>query len=295
MTQPNRFLYALLSTGLLLTPAAAALAAESITTSTARTGDDPMSRQTITDPRAAAESFVAHVNYARVALAMKDGVLARQHIMQARNMSAVLANASIEQKRVAHVRAGRVVYEYETERKTNYFPIETGPSEVKSMSTGPIWAENSLAVQDAEIVTLTLDLTQNKPESYFTAAEADITAGKFKEAEVKLAELSDAVVSVDNRMALPLDKAHDNIGIAQNFIRGKNYDGARFALSHADDALNDMWVDNAYRAHHPAITAMRKEISDMRETIKLKDPTALQKVGTNLSKWMTELKSWARS
>jgi hypothetical protein len=289
----NTFLMTtLLGSGLLLGVAAAAYAAAAITTDVVTMSSTPVSNALLSDPRVAAQRFVAHVNYARVALAMKNAELARDNIMQARAMSAIIMNATTEQRRVAHVVAGRVMYEFDTEHKYNYFPIETGPVVVKDVSDGPMWAKNSLAVRDAEIVYLTLDLSNDKAEAYLAQAESDIAAGKFKEAEKQLGELTDAVVAKDSKMSLPLDKAHDNIGIAQNFIVAQNYDGARFALGHADDALDEMQKDDVYKKHHSAITAMRQEVKDLRAVITKKDPTMLQKTGAKLGQWMKELKAW---
>lgn len=165
---------------------------------------------------------------------------------------------------------------------------------IKEVSDGPLWAKNSLAVSDAEIVMLTLDLSNDKAENYLTEAESYIKEGKLAEAQTKLGELTDAVVSVDNKVSVPVDKAHDNISIAKNFLRGQNYDGARYALGHADDALDEMQKDDAYKAHQAGIVEMRKEVKNMRDVITKKDPTILQQSGTNLDKWMTDLKAWAR-
>mgnify|MGYP003393236046 CR=1 FL=1 len=269
--------------------------ANTITTDTVVTSDAPISSAAIADPRVAAQNFVAHINYARVALAMQNGDLARQHITQARNMSTIITGATTEQRRIAHVAAGRVVYELDAVRQHNYFPIEVGRAEVKEMSDGPLWANNSLAVRDAGIVSLTLDLTHEKAESYLAQAETDIAAGKLKDAEIKLGELTDAVVTLENGVSAPIDKARDNIALAQNFIAAKNYDGARFALAHADDALDAMQKDAQYKPHHTHIAAMHKEVKDMRDVITKKDPTMLQKTGVTLSRWITELKSWAKN
>lgn len=224
---------------------------------------------------------------------MQNGDLARQHITQARNMITLIMNSSVEQRRITRVEAGRVVYEYNTKHKYNYFPIETGPVEVKEMSDGPLWAKNSLAVSDADIVTLSLDLTNNKAESYLAQAETDITAGKLKDAEIKLGELTDEVVTVDNKVSVPIDKAHDNISIAQNFLRAKNYNGARYALGHADDALDEMQKSDDYKSRRASIVEMRKEVKALRDIITKKDPTLLQQSSTTLEKWRADLKAWA--
>ena len=293
MQTQNFLLSALLSSTFLVSSTGFALAAETIVTKTVTTSAEAISKDALTDPRVAAQNFVAHVNYARVALAMKNGDLATMHIIQARNMIAIIMSVTTEQRMVARVVAGRVIYEYNTIHKYNYFPIETGLAEVKQVSDGPIWAKNSLAVSDAEIVYLTLDLTNDRAEGYLKQAEDDIKVGKLSDAQDKLGELTDAVVTVDEKVAVPVDKAHDNIGIAQNFIKGKNYEGARFALGHADEALDAMQKDDVFAAHRPAIQAMRKEVSDMRVVIAKKDPTLMQKAGTQLDKWMTEVRTWS--
>lgn len=269
-------------------------AADSITTSTVKTANEPMSKAEISDPRVAATGFVEHINYARVALAMKNTELAKQHIIQARNMAAMITNSGVERRRVTELQSGRIVYQYDTEYKYHYFPITTGPVQVKEMSNGPVWAKNDLAVTDADIVYLTLDLSGDKVNGYLNDADAAIANNNLKEADSQLARLTDAVVEVDSRVSVPADKAHDNIALARNFIAGKNYAGASFALKHADDALDEMQKSDAYKDRRVNITAMRKDVSDLQATITKKDPTMIQKADAKMDKWWKELKTWSK-
>jgi hypothetical protein len=280
----------ILSTGL---AAGYSYAAENITTSTVNTATTPITKEEMADPRVAAGSFVEHVNYARVALAMKNTDLAKQHLIQAKNMMTVIKGATTEQLRVTSVESGRVVYQYETTHKYHYFPIQTGRVQVKEMSNGSFWAENELAVTDADIVYLTLDLTGDKAETYLIKAEDDIIANDLKSADEQLAMLTDAVVVVDERVSVPNDKARDNISLARNFISGKNYDGASFALNHADNALDEMQRSDKYKTHRANIIAMRKDVSDLQGYIAKKDPTMIKKADVKLDKWWNEMKSWA--
>lgn len=281
----------ILSTTLLFS---VANAADSITTSTVKTASEPMSNSEIADPRVAAAGFVEHVNYARVALSMKNVELAKQHIIQARNMAAMITNASVERRRVTELQSGRIVYQYDTEYKYHYFPITTGPVQVKEMSNGPVWAKNDLAVTDADIVYLTLDLSDNKVDAYLNDADTAIANNNLKEADNQLAKLTDAVVEVDSRVSVPADKAHDNIALARNFIAGKNYAGASYALKHADDALDEMQKSDAYKDRRVNLTAMRKDVSDLQATIAKKDPTMIQKADAKMDKWWKELKTWSK-
>lgn len=295
MKTTTLLLTTVLSTGLVLGYTLPSFSADSITTSTIKTAVAPVSAGAIADPRVAATSFVEHINYARVALAMKNTVLATHHITQARNMMTLIKDTPTEKLRMTEVGAGRVVYQYDTEYKYYYFPIQTGPVEVKQIDNGPVWAKNDLAVTDADIVYLSLDLTGNKASDFLTAADTAITAGKLKDADVQLAKLTEAVVSVDSKATVPSVKAADNIALARNFIAGKNYDGARYALKHADVALDEMQKDDSYKEHRAEIISMRKDVSDLQGYITKKDPTMIQKADAKLAKWWTDMKAWTKS
>lgn len=268
-------------------------AADSITTGTVNTAASPMTKEEVADPRVAATGFVEHINFARVALAMKNTDLAKQHITQARNLMTVIKGATAEQRIITEVESGRIVYKYDTEHKYHYFPIQTGPVQVKTMDSGPVWATNDLAVTDADIVYLTLDLTGDKAETHINEAEAAISAANLKLADDHLAQLTDSVVKIDSRVALPSVKARDNIALARNFIAGKNYEGASYALKHADDALDQMQKDTSNKARLNDIGAMRKDVSDLQEYISKKDPTMIQKANDKMDKWWKDLNNWS--
>ncbi len=294
MTRYHFLMTTIVSTGLLLQTSATAFAADSITTGAAKTGTASMIQKPITDPRIAAGSFVEHINFARVALAMKNTDTARQHITEARTMMTMIQNATVEQQRVTRLESGRVIYQYDTEYKYHYFPIRTGLMQVKEMSSGSMWAANDLAVTDADIVYLSLDLTDNKAETFLKNAETAIAANNLKEADNQLARLTDAVVTVDSQITMPADKARDNIALARNFIAGKNYDGARYALKHADDALDEMQESDDYKPQYKSIVVMRQQVADMQASMMKKDPTMLQTADKRLNTWWDELKSWSK-
>lgn len=273
----------------------ASYAADTIMRSTVKTANEPITKEEMSDPRVAATSFVEHVNFARVALAMKKSDLAKQHIIQARNMVAVIKNTTLEKRLITQVESGRIVYQYDTEYKYYYFPIQTGRVEVKTMDNGPVWAANDLAVTDADIVYLTLDLTGEKAEIHLTEAETAIAESDLKLADKHLAELTEAVVTVDSKVAVPSVKAHDNIALARNFIAGKNYEGASYALKHADEALDEMQNDSNNNARLVEITSMRKDVKNLQEYVAKKDPNMIQKANAKMEKWWKDLKNWSKS
>jgi len=285
----------LLSTTMLLSVAGCSHKPDTLTSGKVRTdtySNDNMSGNDHT-ARDAAEDFIGHINYARVALARNHGDRAEKHIVEARNDMDQMKALTAEQRTIANVESGRVVYSYDTDYKYHYFPIETGSIEVKKMGHGPVWAKNDLAVTDAEVVTLTVDLSGYTADTRLDSAEADIKAGKLKAADAELAQLTDEVVTVDDTTPMPIDMARDNIVLTQNFINSGNYTGARYALKHADRALHDMQKDDTYSQHKADIAAMRRDIKYLQNELTKKNPTLMQKTDAKLGKWWSELKAWS--
>ena len=244
--------------------------------------------------RDAAEDFIGHINYARVELAKNKGDRAEQHIVEARGDMDQMKALTIEQRKVTRMESGRIVYGYDLDYKYHYFPIKTGAIEVKKMGHGPIWAKNDLAVLDAKVVYLTVDLSNYTADTRLDNAEKDIKAGKLKAADVELAKLTNEVVTVDDSTPMPIDMARDNIVLTSNFIASENYTGARYALKHADSALREMQKDDTYSVHQANITAMRKDIHGLRSELTKKNPTLKKKTDTKLCKWWSDLRSWNR-
>ena len=289
------FITTILSAGLVLSIAACSNNADTITGHNAVTVNHPAADTAGENARDVAEDFVGHINYARIALAKNKGNRAEQHVAEARNLLAQLQNTTVEERRVERIESGRVVYNTTNDYKYHYFPITTGPLEIKKMSHGPVWAKNDLAVTDADIVYLTVDLNGNNAAKRLNEAEADIKAGHLKAADNQLAQLTDEVVTVDEQTSVPLDKARDNIRLARNFVSSGNYTGARYALKHADDALDEMQNDNTYQTHRTAIITMRKEVKHLQVAIAAKDPGLAHKAVAKLDKWWSQLKDWSNS
>lgn len=296
MNTRTLLLTTLLSTTFVMSSFSLSYAQDNITSNTVTTASDSASASAMEDPRVAAAGFVEHINYARVSLAMKNVDLAKKHITQAREMVAMITkNMEKDTYRITELRSGRIIYKYDTNFKYHYFPVQTGPVQVKELSSGSPWAKNNLAVTDADIVYLTLDLRNNQADPYIARANAAIAKGNLKEAGKELGLLTDAVVKVKGRIGVPIDKALDNIALARSFIAGKNYEGARYALIHADKGLDELGNDDLFEEHNADIVAMRKDIAALQGYIAKNDPTLIEKADAKLDKWWNDLQSWSET
>ena len=253
--------------------------------------------ETIADTRMNAEHFLEHINAARVSIAINDILAAQAHLSSARELIVMLKNVKVEERKIVRVESGRVVYDYKTALQDHYFPIEkvqTGPVDVTTTKKGPFWATSqTIAVTDAETVYLTLDLSDEKAEKGLEDAWKHLEEKDLKAAQQSLETLIKEVVSIDSSVSRPIDKAIDNIILTQNFITAKNYEGARYALSHADDALSSMEGKSKYASQKKTLKSLRKEVSALQLTLKQKDPTTLQKADAQLNKLWKDLKNWA--
>lgn len=242
-------------------------------------------------PEVSAQQFVAHINYARVAIAMNDKAVAQQHIRKAQELIGLLRQENMEARKAVHVESGRVVYDYDTDadHKYHYFPVSHRTVEVQKVVKGPFWAKNALAVADADVVYLSLDLRGNDAEKGLAKASRALAQDYFTDADKYLARVTDRVVKVDKQRALPQKVAGDNIALARDFLAMDNFEGAGFALKHADKALEMMESRRDKAGRHDRIIAIRKDIGQLMAQVADKTPGLLQKDGDAMIGWQREL------
>jgi hypothetical protein len=268
-------------------PEGGAVTTQTLTAAPAAGGDSPTAQ-------AEAEDFLAQVNYARVALAMKDATLARQRIESARAELNALKGATVEERRITRLPSGRILYQYETHYKPHYYPLDTGPIEVKTLKRGPMWAPaKGLAVTDAEVVYLTLDLNGAGAETHLNAASAQIDQANYQAADDELAALVQEAVKEESAVRVPREKAQDDLALAQTFIAAGNYEGARYAMDHAQQALGEMESDKHYASRKARVVTMRHQMEDLQQTLRKDAPTWTEKARVKLRQWWQELKDWA--
>jgi len=252
-----------------------------------------------TNPRAAAATFMEQVNNARLAISLKQPDSARQDVTQARNTLALIKAARTDRESFNDVPAGRMTYDTNTDYKYHYFPIEIWTEVLKSDgktngSNQPLWASTDLVVTDVDVVYLTLDLRGDNVEPYLNKADQALAKGDLKDADTQLAKLINAVATVQSRKPDSTDKARNNLTLARHFIAARNYDGARYALQHADADLNDIQDSENYKIHRQDIIAMRKAVHHLQESVAKKDPTLLDQADATLSKWWDDLTGWVK-
>lgn len=244
------------------------------------------------EQRYAAESMIEHVNLARLALALKNKEEAAQHIQSAKSLAATLAGTENQIRK--RVQSGRFTYEYGDNTQEHYFPIAGGMIERKEFDTGPFWAEREgVAVKNAEVAYVSIAVDTKAATEKLNQAETALKDDNVNQASRALDDLVNTTVTAEKTEELPLVKAQDNLALAKGFLRAKNYAGARFALGHAEDAMEAMTSDQRYTQHDQRIQAIQSEVQQMQATLDKNDPSLLDKAEAKMNTWWEELKSWS--
>lgn len=254
--------------------------------------ENRISSEPFAEERAASQNFIENINEARKELAMQQVDLAQQKILMARNLLPLITRATSAQRRLTRVEFGGGLYADDLTERKSYSPIETTSLENLTRSAGPRWVKNTRSESDAKIVYVTLDLTDNKAQTYFDRMDKDFTARDLKNVEEQLEQLSDRVIKIDDKVPSVI-QARDYMSLADNYVRVSNFFGARNALEKANEFLNKMKDDNIYKTHRADIIALYTNIEDLQAAFAKLDADQIKTAGTNLKKWQAQLASWA--
>ncbi len=243
----------------------------------------------------AATALVNQTSLARYALASNDATAAKTHIEAAKVAGDALAKLSSEERRVTGVRSGRVSYDIKTEDGAYfYYPVETGTVTTKEVGSGPFWSSNKgLAVKDAELVYMTVDINGTEVQEDLNDALAEINKADMNDADEELADLLEDIITVEDRQEALAIKAKDNLQLTRDYLAAKNYDAARYPLKHAKSALEDMEGNKRYAAEQAAVQKYLKEVDRSEKIIAQKDPTAIEKLQKEWNTSWNDMKKWA--
>ena len=254
--------------------------------------DNRASDKPFAEERMAAKDFIDNINAARQELAMKQPELAQQKILMARNLIPLILLVTPAQRRLTRVEFGGGLYADDLDQRKSYVPIETQSLEDLTRSAGPRWVKNTRSESDAKIIYIALDLADNKARAYLDQAGKYLTAGNTKAAEAQLAEVSDRVIKIDDKVPAAVE-ARDYLCLAGNYIAVSNFFGARNSLEQADDFLDKMKDDDIYKIHRSDILVLHKEIGDLQAAFAKLDADEIKDADVNLKKWGLQLAGWS--
>lgn len=235
--------------------------------------------------------MIGHVSLALMAL--EHGVLdvAGKDVDEALEIARRLEKSMPEFKSKDTMRFGKLTHEEESVTKAFYIPILNESFMVHGLDASG-WKREKIRETDAKMVHAHMSLDIRKAISGLTDAKAALEKKDAKVAEQALTGIVSAAVTEEVIVSDPLHVAHDNLILAENLLREKHYDAARFALKYATNGLGDyssQLHDSAQKQH---AEKMQKDIDALSEQLRKEDPTTLQKAGDTIKDWGAKVKKW---
>jgi hypothetical protein len=235
--------------------------------------------------------MIGHMSLALMAL--EHGVLdvAGKDVDEALELARTLEKSVPEFKSKDAMRFGKLTHEEESTTRVFYIPIVDESFMVHGLDASGGNREK-IRETDARMVHTHVSLDIRKAVSGLTDAKAALEKQDAKAAEQALNGIMSAAVANEVIVSDPLHVVHDNLVLAENLLREKRYDAARFALKYASKGLEDY----GSRAHDPAqkqdAKRMQKDIDVLSEQLRKEDPTTLQKAADTVKGWGAKVKKW---
>lgn len=246
--------------------------------------------------RTLAHKMMGHVNLASVALETGLPEAASEHIQKAEKLAVQLEREAPTVVSQRHFKYGKLSYSV-NDRVTDYYvPIVDDVFLVSDYEETFHAFENAdRDATDAGIVEVTISADLREVKKALVEAKAKIAAKKFGEANTALRDIFKHSIREERIIDEPIWAVHDNLVLAQNLIREKHYDGARFALQHARTNLGKLEKGKSDEKTKAEFKKMSGEIENLEADLRTQDPTLSQRADAIFSSWRRSVTGWFSS
>jgi hypothetical protein len=298
----------LLSTSLLAGPTLAAVAAPAPAAPTqAQASDTPTvtSRDVTLSPAEelqykqmlkSASAMLGHISIANIALLHdmipEASANTKSALEQARALEAQTSSLNADL-----IKSGRITYTADGKTKDFWLPLVNDALVVRSVDADYAKASKpSVEEADAEVVHTRIFLNTHDVREGLEKADAAFRTKNYGEAEARLTEAANSTFTHETVKEMPLLSARDNLILARELAKDKNYKAADFALSHAQQYLKQ-YESSAPAAGGDKAKKLEQEISDLQASISKNEPSALGSVEEKITAWVHNLEhgsSWVQ-
>lgn len=239
--------------------------------------------------------MIGHISMALMAIDYGATDIAKTDVAEALKLATALEKGAPEVKSKETMSFGKLSHEHEGKSKNFYIPIVDESFMVHGLETRGKAKDPKVRETDAVMVHTHVSLDVRKAVSGLTEAQAALKNGEPAKADAALTGILEAAVGSEVAVTDPLHTVHDNLVLAENLLREKRYDAARFALKYAKKGLGDY----VFLVHHTDqkqhAEQLQKDIDTLSEQLRKEDPTALQKSGDTVKGWAKDVRKWLTS
>lgn len=151
----------------------------------------------------------------------------------------------------------------------------------------------NVEIADAQLVHTRVMLDTKAVLASLEKADAALKAKNYGEAQSALNSAADSAFTEQDVHEMPLETVRDNLVLARELAKDKNYGSAGFALSHAEETLKE-YQSAAGKEHAAKVEQLHKEVVAMKAEIAKGKPSLLKETEAKISKWIHEVEQLAQ-
>ena len=233
-----------------------------------------------------ASQMMGHVAIANIALLHNLTDEATENVQKALTIAAKLEGQTAQLNTDA-MKLGKLKYHTADGQSHDYWlPVENNTFVVNSLDSEYMKSrEPKAAAEDAQIVNTKVTLNTKQVVDALEKASGAITAKDYATAQIALTNAMDSTISGETISELPLVTAHDNLVLAKELVKNKDFNGAGFALNHAKDALTD-YRKAAGKEKSAQAGKLETEITALQKEISKDKPSAAAKIEKHIETWI---------
>lgn len=236
-------------------------------------------------------SMMGHMGIANIALLYSMTSEAAVSVQKARVIACKLERQT-SQLNDEIMKLGKIKIHTPTGESHDYWlPIENDTFVVNKLDSVYLKSKEPNAVEeDAQMVNIKAVLNTKQVCDSLMNAEAAINAKKYGDAQVALQNAQQSIVGIEILSTLPLITARDNLVLARELAKSKDYTGASFALNYAKVALNE-YQKTANKEKSELVEYLQTEIKVLQKEIAMNKHPVITNVEKRISNWIKKIKA----
>jgi len=254
---------------------------------------DARMHQRQTQDQALAHKMLGHINLAQIALDLNMPAEARKQIERARVLEETLSARMPGTTFSSSFDYGKVAYKDKALLADQYIPIIDDVFLVSDYETIFRRAkELDLDELSAGIMHLGVSLDLREVRDGLHQAAVAVDSHDYGVAKVALSDVFKGAIVDEEEVDDPKLLLAENLALAKAFVDDQQYDSARLTLNHVNDRIKNARKQEFAAIDKASLDRFSSEIDQMSADLRKKDPSMLQRVSDDLSRWGDKVTGW---
>jgi len=242
---------------------------------------------------ALAHKMLGHINLAQIALDLNMHAEAGKQIERARVLEETLAARMPEMMFDSSFDYGKVTYKDKAVLADQYIPVIDDVFLVSDYETIFRRAkELDIDELSAGIMHLGVSLDLREVRDGLHQAAVAVDSHDYGVAKVALSDVFKGAIVEEEEVNDPKLLLAENLALAKAFVDDQQYDSARLTLNHVNEQVKNARKQDFSAIDKASLDRFSSEIDQMSADLRKKDPTTLERVSDDLSRWGDRITGW---